>query len=245
MNCCIGMSQTTVLNYIGRNDDKVLLSYNLIEFDDDTFVFDTTNNSLSINCSEFSVFSSNDISRKTIIFSQCHDTIDFFINEKNKISYSSSNNKYRKSESDYINECFDKFGPNETINERKTLNSVLKKSFSLDENYKNELAFLELSYQNNLLSEPFYKYYKNVYWSLSILSKLEKSIIDVKLLDEIKKSFSNSEYFLKIYEYRRLVTFYNDFLLKKKSITNQEIDNQNIIDYLLYSEIKNTFNQYS
>ena len=245
MNCCIGMSQTTVLNYIGRNDDKVLLSYNLIEFDDDTFVFDTTNNSLSINCSEFSVFSSNDISRKTIIFSQCHDTIDFFINEKNKISYSSSNNKYRKSESDYINECFDKFGPNETINERKTLNSVLKKSFSLDENYKNELAFLELSYQNNLLSEPFYKYYKNVYWSLSILSKLEKSIIDVKLLDEIKKSFSNSEYLLKIYEYRRLVTFYNDFLLKKKSITNQEIDNQNIIDYLLYSEIKNTFNQYS
>ena len=171
--------------------------------------------------------------------------MDIYINEKNKISYSSSNNKYRKSESDYINECFDKFGPNETINERKTLNSVLKKSFSLDENYKNELAFLELSYQNNLLSEPFYKYYKNVYWSLSILSKLEKSIIDVKLLDEIKKSFSNSEYLLKIYEYRRLVTFYNDFLLKKKSITNQEIDNQNIIDYLLYSEIKNTFNQYS
>ena len=245
MNCYLGVSQTTTLNYIGRNEEKVLLSYNLTEFNDDTVILYKTNKSLTIDCSEFNVFSSNDISRKTIIFSECNDTIDFFINTKNQICYSSSNNKFRKLESDYINECFERFGPNETVGERKILNSVLKKSFNLDENYTNELAFLELSYQKNLLSESFYNYYKNVYWSLSILSKLEKNLIDVKLLDEIKKSFSNSEYLLRIYEYRRLVTFYNDFLLKKKSIPNQEIDNQNIIDYLLYSEIKNTFNQYS
>lgn len=250
LNCSLGMAQASVINYVGQNNDKILLSYNLIEFDDDTLILDETNKSLNIDCSDFSVFSSNEISRMTIIFSECNDTIDFFINTKNQICYSSSNNKFRKLESDYINECFEKFGPNETVSERKILNSVLKKSFSVDDNYTDELAFLELSYKNNQLSESFYKYFKNVYWALSTLSKLEQNPTDTFLLSEVEKSFSNSEYLLKIYEYRRLITFYHGILLKNKSnekvaFISQKITNQNIIDYLLYSDIKSSFSQYS
>ncbi|MCZ8088994.1 TlpA disulfide reductase family protein [Flavobacterium sp.] len=245
-NCSLGICQTTVVKYIGQNDDKIILSYNFIEFDDDTVVLDTINRMLSVNCSDFSVFSSNDISRRTVIFSECNDTIDFFINTKNQICYSSSNNKFRKLESDYINECFERFGPNETVGEREILNSVLKKSFSIDYNYTDELAFLELSYKNNQLSEAFYNYHKNVYWSLSMLSKLEKNVKTQELLAEIENSFSNSNYLLNIYEYRRLITFYNELLLKNTSnIIYEGIKEQNIIDYLLYSKIKGYFYPYS
>ena len=83
----------------------------------------------------------NQVTRNTLIFALPNETIEFYINEKGLINYYCDSNKYRKLESEFINDCFEKFGTTENIsdyNELKQIRLLNGKSKYFDKEYTKE-----------------------------------------------------------------------------------------------------------
>ncbi len=247
--------QNTILKYIGKNKDKMHFSYNYVEFNQDFISLSNEDRELNLNCDKSQVVSSNDITRIVKIFIECNETIEYYIDKEGMIHYSCKNNPYRKTESEFINTCYEKYGAALPFNEKKMFKEIFikyNKSGYNEETYIKENELLESWFKRNLVSESFYKYFKALYWSLSVYNKLEKKSSIKELSEKIEMSFNDSDYLMNIPEYRKAILLYCEILMNEKKIENKLseridfiIDNfneQKIIDYLLFFEIKTKVN---
>ena len=121
-----------------------------------------------------------------------------------------------------------------------------------DEEYKKEQELLENYYKKDKVSKEFYKHFTVVYWCLIKFNQLEQKVIDPATYVSIEKSFKDADTLLNIEEYEMLLDNFVLKSMKKATLKNnlystmefaiKNFTNQNIIDYLLYSNINNVLN---
>lgn len=175
--------------------------------------------------------------------------------KKDLLNYYCNSNKYRKLESEFINDCFEKFGKTENIsdyNELKQIRLLNGKSKYFDKEYAKELELLESYYKKDKVSKEFYQYLTRMYWCLMKYNELENKDIKPETFLSIEKSFNEAELFLSIEGYKDLLWNYVEKSMNNSDLKNdlytkmdfaaKNITNQKIKDYLLYSNINNALN---
>ena len=218
-------------------------------------VVNSNNRILKMKIDYPTVLLCNQVFRNTLIFAAPNETIEFDINEKGLIRYYCNFNKYRKSESEFINECFEKYGKSENISDYNGLKQIrllsnMPKYF--DHEYRKEQELLEINYKNDKVSKEFYQYFTLMYWCMIKYNELENKVINPSTFSAIEKSFSEADELLKSEEYKVLLDNYvvksmnklglkND-LYTKMEFVSKNFSNQKIIDYLLYSNIDSALN---
>lgn len=243
----LSFSQNVIINYIGQSDEKITLSYNRIGSTIETVSLSKKYRSLKIKSDDIVIIESCDKTRKTKIFAQSNDTIDFFIDKRGLLSYSCKNNSIRKTESEYLNYSFLKYGPILSDFEKELFAMLTKKVITLN-SINQELDYLELNYKNKQISKNFYEYLKDVYFSLEITNQLTNDSLFDKTSIQIKKSFENGDVLIKIPEYQNMLSDFLTLTLKKNYVDRNHLEtmklivneysNQSIIDYLLFEEAK-------
>ena len=244
----ISFSQKIVIKYIGDSEDLVNFTCQSKETLGNRFVMDKSNRDLKIDST--ATVLCNDINRRTLIFGSANEIIEFDLNEKGLIDYSCKSNKYRKLESEFINECFEKFGSAENISDFNELNKIrllINKPKYFDKDYKKELELLESYYENDKVSKEFYHYFISMYWSLIQYNQLEDKVIKPETFTAIEKSFNQADALLNVEEYRRLLDNYMNKIIQKRGLKNdlysksefitKHFNNQKIVDYLLYATV--------
>jgi thiol-disulfide isomerase/thioredoxin len=240
-------SQNILVQYVGNKEEHINLSYSSRDNLVNRTVLSKSNRTLKTDAEATIVC--DDMNRSTLIYAQPNEAVDFVINEKGLISYSCKTNHYRKSESEFLNESFLKYGKAENVsdfNELKLIRKSVNKEKYFDKQCLKEIDLLETSFKNDKVSKEFYEYCSAMYWSLCKYNELEANPNDENVLMSIKKSFSDDK-LIDIEQYRQLLYFYVDQSLKKegkpvnllskmKFIANN-FTNQKIIDYLLYYNI--------
>ena len=247
----INFGQTILLRYVGDDSEKIHLSYNYLEFNKDFDILSSKHKNLEFGANSCKIISSNDYFRKTFIFAQPNDTIDFKVDQKGLINYWCKSNIYRKSESEFVNLCFRKFGNIDLYSNKKIFSKFyIENALSAynDRDNIQEIEYLNKAFKEDKVSEQFYKYFTSIYWALALANNLESNNLDSQVIQKIEKSFCNASYLLNIFEYRRLLILYSSIVqrnfkavkLKHKLevIINQFADGQ-IKDYLLYYEVRN------
>lgn len=204
------LSQNITLKYVGNSDEEIHMEYfpeniilkkSAIKLDDRIISFKTTGNT---------VLFCNDVFRRTLIFAEPNDSILFDIDEKRLIHYYSNSNKYRKTEAEYINECFTKYGVNE-IERTKKITIMVSQGFNLseyiDSKYVKEQDLLENYFKNDKVSKSFYYYFKNIFWCLTVNNSIDNNLINATL--DIENSYKRSHELLNLAQYRELLYDYN------------------------------------
>ena len=111
--------QNITLKYVGNADEEIHMEY----FSDNIIlhqpVIKSNNSIISFKTTANTALFCNDIFRRTFIFAEPNDSIFFNLDGNRLIHYYSNTNKYRKTESDYINECYTKYGAIETESPKK------------------------------------------------------------------------------------------------------------------------------
>lgn len=241
-------SQQIVVKYVGSNEEHINLSSFSKENLMNRTVLSKSNNVFKADKSA-TIFC-DDMNRSTMIFALPDETIDFIVDEKGLINYSCKTNRYRKTESDFLNESFMKYGKTENIsdyNELKLIRKSVNKEKEFDREYTKEKELLETYFKEDKISKEFYDYCTSMYWSLIKFNELEKSPKDEAVFLSVKNSFDDVDKLLDVESYRQLLYYYVDQSLKK---ANSPVDlstrmqfvvhhfaNQKIIDYLLYYNI--------
>lgn len=218
-------------------------------------VLNKSNRVLEIPSSNSTTLLCNQITRNTLIYAAPNETIELTINVKGLLLYYCSSNQYRKLESEFINDCFEKFGKTENIsnfNELKQIRLLNGKSKYFDKHYIKEKELLEDYYKNDKVSKEFYQYFTKMFWCLIKFNELEEKIINPETFLSIENSFKESEELLNIEGYKNLLWNYVEKSIKKRGLKNdlytqmdfisKNISNQKIIDYLLYSNINSSLN---
>lgn len=248
-------SQNIFIKYIGDSEDNILLTCQSIESLHTPTVLNKNNRNLKFTLNCPTTLLCNQIYRNTLIFSLPNETIEFDINDKGLINYSCPSNKYRKLESEFINDCFEKYGKTEDIsnyNELKQIRLLNKLPKYFDKEYVKEQELLESYYRNDKISKEFYQYFSTMYWCLIKYNELENEIINPDTFLSIEKTFDEADVLLNIEGYKSLLCNYVAKSLKKSDLKNdlhtrmefiaKNFTNQKIKDYLLYSNINSALN---
>lgn len=232
-----------------------MLTCSSIEYLQTPTVINKNNRNLKLTISSPTTLLCNQINRNTLIYALPGEIIELDLNEKGLINYYCSSNKYRKLESEFINECYEKYGKTENIsnyNELKQIRLLNKLPKYFDAEYNKEKELLESYYKNNKISKEFYEYFTTMYWCLIKFNELENKVINPETFLSIEKSFSEADRLLTIEGYKELLWNYIEKSIKKSNLKNdlytkmdfvsKNISNQKIIDFLLYSNINNALN---
>jgi thiol-disulfide isomerase/thioredoxin len=232
-----------------------MLTCSSIEYLQTPTVINKNNRNLKLTISSPTTLLCNQINRNTLIYALPGEIIELDLNEKGLINYHCSSNKYRKLESEFINECYEKYGKTENIannNELKQIRLLNKLPKYFDAEYNKEKELLESYYKNNKISKEFYEYFTTMYWCLIKFNELENKVINPETFLSIEKSFSEADRLLTIEGYKELLWNYVEKSIKKTNLKNdlytkidfvsKNISNQKIIDFLLYSDINRALN---
>jgi thiol-disulfide isomerase/thioredoxin len=232
-----------------------MLTCSSIEYLQTPTVINKNNRNLKLTISSPTTLLSNQINRNTLIYALPGEIIELDLNEKGLINYYCSSNKYRKLESEFINDCYEKYGKTENIsnyNELKQIRLLNKLPKYFDAEYIKEKELLESYYKNNKISKEFYEYFTTMYWCLIKFNELENKVVNPETFLSIEKSFSEADRLLTIEGYKELLWNYVEKSIKKTNLKNdlytkidfvsKNISNQKIIDFLLYSNINNALN---
>lgn len=251
----LSFSQNITIKYIGDNEHNIVLTCQSIESLQSPTILNKNQRDLKFTLNSPTTLLSNQIYRNTLIYISPNETIVFDINDKGLINYSCPSNKYRKLESEFINDCFEKYGTTENIsnyNELKQIRLLNKLPKYFDKEYIKEQQLLDIYYKNDKISKEFYQYFTTMYWCLIEYNKLENNIIDPNTFLSIERSFNEADVLLNIKGYKELLWNYVEKSIKKSGLkidlyTKMEfitktITNQKIIDYLLYSNINSALN---
>jgi thiol-disulfide isomerase/thioredoxin len=248
-------SQNIFIKYIGNSNDAIMLTCHSIESLQTPTVLSKNNRFLEVPTSNSTTLLCNQIARNTLIYAAPNETIELTINDKGLLLYYCSSNQYRKLESEFINDCFEKFGKTENIsnfNELKQIRLLNGESKYFDKHYIKEKELLEDYYKNDKVSKQFYQYFTKMFWCLIKFNELEEKIINPETFLSIENSFKESEELLNIEGYKDLLWNYVEKAIKKRGLKNdlytqmdfisKNISNQKIIDYLLYSNVNSSLN---
>jgi thiol-disulfide isomerase/thioredoxin len=248
-------SQNIFIKYIGNSDDAIMLTCHSIESLQTPTVLNKNNRFLEVPTSNSTTLLCNQITRNTLIYAAPNETIELDINNKGLLHYYCNSNRYRKLESEFINDCFEKFGKTENVlnfNELKQIRLLNGTSKYFDKQYIKERELLEDYYKNDKISKEFYIYFTKMFWCLIKFNELEEKIINPETFLAIENSFKESEELLNIEGYKDLLWNYVEKSIKKRDLKNdlytkmdfisKNISNQKIIDYLLYSHINSALN---
>ena len=232
-----------------------MLTCSSIEYLQTPTVINKNNRNLKLTISSPTTLLCNQINRNTLIYALPGEIIELDLNEKGLIDYYCSSNKYRKLESEFINDCYEKYGKTENIsnyNELKQIRLLNKLPKYFDAEYIKEKELLESYYKNNKISKEFYEYFTTMYWCLIKFNELENKVINPETFLSIEKSFSEADRLLTIEGYKELLCNFIEKSIKKLNLKNDlytkmdfvsnNISNQKIIDFLLYSNINNALN---
>ena len=248
-------SQNILIKYNGDNKDNILLTCQSIEMLKTPMVLNSDNRVLKIKIDIPVTLLCNQVSRNTVIYAAPNETIEFDVNAKGLISYYCNSNKYRKLESEFINDCFEKYGKSENIsdyNELKQIRLLANKPKYFDHEYRKVQGLLEIYYKNDKVSKEFYQHFSMMYWCLIKFNELENKDINPETFLSIEKSFNEADALLNFEEYKMLLDNYVVKSIKKSGLKNdlytrmefatKNFSSQKIIDYLLYSNINNALN---
>lgn len=232
-----------------------MLTCSSIEYLQTPTVINKNNRNLKLTISSPTTLLCNQINRNTLIYALPGEIIELDLNEKGLINYHCSSNKYRKLESEFINDCYEKYGKTENIsnyNELKQIRLLNKLPKYFDAEYIKEKELLESYYKNNKISKEFYEYFTTMYWCLIKFNELENKVVNPETFLSIEKSFSEADRLLTIEGYKELLWNYVEKSIKKTNLKNdlytkidfvsKNISNQKIIDFLLYSNINRALN---
>ncbi len=243
-------SQQITLKYDSKNNDAISFTYLYSEHGKSISVLSLNNAIINIKTPKSQFIQCVDINRRTVIFAKPNEIINLNINKKGLIDYSCETNSIRKYESEFINECFVKYGSLEPNFIRKLRNESKSKSASFDDNYSNEKKMLNEYFSKKLISKEFYSQFNLLLWCLTVENKIHNQQNQNDGFKVLEKSFSSTGDLLNIAEYRRVLTAYSYIKMKMAGFRTDNIysylnfvrinfKNQDIIDYLLYNSIKN------
>ncbi len=241
-------AQQITIKYVGNKEIVINLTSQSRENIYDRAVLSLNNRELKVDNN--SAIFCNDINRGTSIYASPNETLEFDIDEKGLIHYSCTENPIRKSESEFLNESFTKYGSTKNLpsyNQLKVIMASAKLNSYFDKDYLKEQELLETYYKENKLSKEFYEYFTATYWSLTLYNALEVKPLNPATFAAIEESFDQAAILLDIQAYRELVENYvkkrMNFLGLTKTLPNvlnfisSNFKNQAIIDYLLYINI--------
>ncbi|MBB4802742.1 thiol-disulfide isomerase/thioredoxin [Flavobacterium nitrogenifigens] len=241
-------AQQITIKYVGNNEGVINLTSESRENIYDRAVLNTKNRELIVD-NDCSIFC-NDIFRNTSIFAAPNETLEFDVDEKGLIHYSCASNPIRKSESEFLNVSFEKYGSIKNLpnyNQLKVVMASQKMNPYFDKDYIKQKELLETYYKEHKLSKEFYDYFSATFWSLTLYNELEEKTINPKTFTAIEESFDQADTLLDVDKYRELLQNYVQKRMKvlglKKSLSGEmefiskNFNNQNIVDYLLYSTI--------
>jgi hypothetical protein len=219
----LSFSQNIIIKYSGDSDDTILLTCQAIEALSSPTVLSKNNRNLKIALDSPTTLLCNQVTRNTLIYASPNEIIEFDINEKGLINYYCSSNKYRKLESEFINDSFEKFGKTENIsnyNELKQIRLLNGTPKYFDKGYTKELELLETYYKNEKVSKEFYQYFTTMYWCLIKFNELENKVINPETFLSIEKSFNEADVLLNIEDYKELLWNYATKSTKKLDLKN-------------------------
>ncbi|WP_289658888.1 thioredoxin-like domain-containing protein [Flavobacterium panacagri] len=238
-------AQQITIKYVGNKETVINLTSQSRENIYDRAVLNTNNRELKVDNN--STISCNDINRATSIYALPNETIEFDLDDKGLIHYYCNENPIRKSESEFLNESFTKYGSTKNLpsyNQLKIIMASAKLNSYFDKDYIKQKELLETYYKENKLSKEFYEYFTTMYWSLTLYNALEAQPLNPTTFTAIEESFDQADVLLDVQAYRELVENYvkkrMNFLGLKKTLPNVlnfisvNFKNQAIIDYLLY-----------
>lgn len=244
-------SQQIVLKYVGTSAIDINLTYNYRELSNEYTILNKKNRLLIIETNKAETIICDDISRNTIIYAEPNDTIEIDLNNKGLIIYSCKKTAFRKGESQFINLCYENYGPSiEILSKKRWLltNKKNKPQEYLDETFKKEKELLDKYHKEKIISDKFYEYFKYTYWSLTMTNKLQNLKERKKTNNEIEKSLKNSVKLMNIPEYRLTLLNYIFYCMKDSRIKDNlfntlnfistKFSNQTVKDYLLYNKMK-------
>lgn len=248
-------SQNIFIKYVGDIENNIILTCQSVELLQSPTVLNKNNRNLKIRLDSPTTLLCNQIKRNTLIYASPNETIELDLNDKGLINYSCPSNKYRKLESEFINDCFEKYGKTENIsnyNELKQIRLLNKLPKYFDKEYIKEQELLESYYKNDKISKEFHQYFTTMYWCLMKYNELENEFINPATFLDIEKSFNQANVLLNIEGYKELLWNYVEKSIKKSGIKKdlytkmefitKNFTNQKIIDYLLYSKINSALN---
>ncbi|OOV27074.1 hypothetical protein BXU11_12075 [Flavobacterium sp. LM5] len=243
-------SQNIVLKFIGDNDDGI----SFIGYSEKFLIgprgFSPGERELVFKLNQPAVIKCTHYKKPIPIFALPNEVIEFDFNKKGLIEYSCKTNKFRATESQYVNESFEKYGEAESIssyNERKEIRSIVKYTKYFDPTYQKEQEFLESNFKSGKVSKEFYSYFKMMYWSLIQENALEKTTVDPATILAIEESFKGADSLFVVDEYRFLVRRYIEMSLAKTGKTSTLLNklifvtttfqSQKVKDYFLFKNL--------
>lgn len=216
------VGQNITLKYVGQGDSTIDLSYDSSSNSEIRKILNQENNFFSFPSKNITTIFCPDVRSRTLIFAEPNDTIEINLDKNEVIEYSCKNNKYRASESDFIKECFTKYGATEIKSTKEKTAMVFAKDYHLstyiDSKYIKEQELLEDYFKKDKVSKAFHDYFKTIYWCLTLNNSLEDNPLAASSFLNIEKTFKNADQLLKNKEYRALLINYNS----KKAETDKK-----------------------
>ena len=215
----------------------------------DNILLTEENNFRTLETEKAVAVSCYDSGRRTFIFANPNDSIEISISSKGLIEYSSKNNKFRKLESEFVNQSYQKYGPMEDSFGKKMIQIINRPGLSqyFDPKYIEEQKMLTSFYKDQLVSKEFYEYFMDVYWCLALQNELEVSPISNETISVIENSFDKAQQYINYSQYRYLLFNYTRKMIEKSGISAElpnilnyilnHYTNQKIKDFLLYKEM--------
>lgn len=215
----------------------------------DNILLTEENNFRTLETEKAVAVSCYDSGRRTFIFANPNDSIEISISSKGLIEYSCKNNKFRKLESEFVNQSYQKYGPMEDSFGKKMIQIINRPGLSqyFDPKYIEEQKMLTSFYKDQLVSKEFYEYFMDVYWCLALQNELEVSPISNETISVIENSFDKAQQYINYSQYRYLLFNYTRKMIEKSGISAElpnilnyilnHYTNQKIKDFLLYKEM--------
>lgn len=248
-------SQNIVLKFIGDNDDGI----SFIGYSEKFLIgprgFSPGERELVFKLNQPAVIKCTHYKKPIPIFALPNEVIEFDFNKKGLLDYYCKSNKYRVTESQYVNESFQKYGKAESIftyRHMKKLRAMVKETKYFDPTYQKEQEFLESNFKSGKISKEFYSYFKMMYWSLIQENALEKTTVAPATIVAIEESFKGADSLFVVDEYRSLVRIYIEkslaktgktpTLLNKLTFVTTTFQNQKVKDYFLFEFLDSALN---
>ena len=248
-------SQNIILKFIGDNDDGISFVGYSEKFVFGPRGFSPSERELVFTLNQPAVIKCTHYKKPTPIFALPNEVIEFDFNKKGLIEYSCKTNKYRATESQYVNESFEKYGVAESFsnyNQLKRVRSINKVLKNFDPTYQKEQEYLESNFKSGKVSKEFYSYFKMMYWSLIKTNELEKATVAPATILAIEDSFKESDSLFVVDEYRSLVGSYIEKSLVKEGKTatlwnkltfvTTTFQSQKVKDYFLFEDLNFALN---
>ncbi len=239
----ISISQQITFKYIGKDKNNVNLVYFENNILKNEFYLDSLRTSFSFKTKTNSSIFCSDIKRRTHVFAEPNDSIFYDVDKSGLLVYFSNTKKYRKTESEFINECFINYGEINT-EVAKNITLIFANEYNLstyiDNKYIKEQSLLDDYYKSDKVSKSFYDYFKTIFWSLILNNALNNKKNEPKVFLEVEKSFKKSTNLLHISEYRDLIEIFNRCKSRKYNVKPDLLSKLEFIDNnYFYPEIKN------